>query len=166
MPACRLHLLVGPAGSGKSTWAAEHLAGTTIVSSDRMREELTGDPADQSQNYLVFQRCMDRVREVLKAGGEATFDATNFNQGLRRMPVQAGRWCGAEIVSYLFDCGLEEALRRNESRPRMVPEDVVARQHRLLSRPRSTRRTATTWCARTGGWNFTGRPASRNLVGA
>jgi len=135
MPGSRLHLLVGPAGSGKSTWAREHLAETTLVSSDRMREELTGDPADQSQNYLVFQRCMDRVREELKQGAEVTFDATNFTQGLRRMPVQAGRWCGAGIVSYVFDCSLSEALRRNESRDRMVPEDVVARQHRLLEPP-------------------------------
>jgi predicted kinase len=134
-PAGRLHLLIGPAGSGKSTWARERLAHTTIVSSDRMREELTGDPADQSQNYLVFQRCMDRVREELKRGAEVTFDATSFNQGLRRTPVQAGRWCGAEIVSYFFDCSLAEALRRNESRPRYVPEDVVARQFRLLEPP-------------------------------
>jgi predicted kinase len=134
-PACRLHLLIGPAGSGKSAWARENLSQTALVSSDRMREELTGDPADQSQNYLVFQRCMDRVREELKRGAEVTFDATNFTQGLRRMPVQAGRWCGAEVVSYLFDCSLEEALRRNQLRSRCVPEDVVARQHRLLEPP-------------------------------
>ena len=132
---CRLHLLIGAAGSGKSTWARDHLAHTTIVSSDRMREELTGDPADQSQNYLVFQRCMDRVREELRRGAEVTFDATNFTQGLRQMPVQAGRWSGAEIVSYLFDCGLEEVLMRNQSRERFVPEEVVARQHRLLEPP-------------------------------
>jgi len=134
-PPCRLHLLIGPAGSGKSTWAREHLAGTTIVSSDRMREELTGDPADQSQNYLVFQRCMDRVREELHAGGEVTFDATNFTRALRRMPVQAGRWAGAEIVSYFFDCSLQEALRRNEARRRYVPEQVIRRQYRLLAPP-------------------------------
>ena len=134
-PPCRLHLLVGAAGSGKSTWADRHLARTTIVSSDRMREELTGDPADQSQNYLVFQRCMDRVREELRRGAEVTFDATNFTQALRQMPVQAARWSGAEVVSYLFDCGLEEVLLRNQSRERCVPEDVVVRQHRLLEPP-------------------------------
>ncbi|MHC5034367.1 MAG: AAA family ATPase [Planctomycetota bacterium] len=131
----RLHLLVGPAGCGKSSWAQEHLAETTIISSDQMREELTGDPADQSQNYLVFQRCMDRVRERLREGKEVTFDATNYSEDLRSMPVQAARWSAAEISSYLFDVPLDEALDRNRQRDRSVPESVVRRQHRLLEPP-------------------------------
>ncbi|MHC4789310.1 MAG: AAA family ATPase, partial [Planctomycetota bacterium] len=73
-------MLVGAAGCGKSSWAQEHLAETSLVSSDQMREELTGDPGDQSQNYLVFQRCMDRVREWLREGREVTFDATNCSE--------------------------------------------------------------------------------------
>jgi predicted kinase len=134
-PRGRLHLLVGPAASGKSSWAEDHLAHTAVVSSDRMRRELIGDPADQSQNYLVFQRCMDRVRERLRDGEEVTFDATNYDERLREMPVQAGRWCAAEIVSYFFDVGVEEALRRNRNRPREVPEDVVLRHYRRLQPP-------------------------------
>lgn len=134
-PSCRLHLLVGPAGCGKSSWAQEHLAGTAIVSSDQMREELTGDPSDQGQNYLVFQRCMDRVRRLLRQGREVTFDATNCSEALRSMPVQAARWSGAEIVSYFFDVGLTDALERNRMRPRAVPEDVIRRHYRLLELP-------------------------------
>jgi len=134
-PGGRLHLLVGPAGCGKSSWAAEALEDTTIVSTDRMREELTGDPADQSQNYLVFQRCMDRIRERLKDGEEVTFDATNYSETLRSMPVQAARWSGAEIVSYYFDVGLATALARNLKRSRTVPEEAVRKQHRLVEPP-------------------------------
>ncbi len=134
-PRGRLHLLVGPAGCGKSTWAGEHLAHTSIISSDQMREELTGDPSDQSQNYLVFQRCMDRVRERLRAGEEVTFDATNYSERLRSMPVQAARWSAAEIVSYFFDIAQDEALKRNEGRHRAVPERIVRRQYRLIAPP-------------------------------
>jgi len=134
-PRGRLHLLVGTAGCGKSRWAAEHLRDTAIVSSDRMREELTGDPADQSQNYLVFQRCMDRIRERLRDGEEVTFDATNYSEELRFMPVQAARWSGAEIVSYLFDVSLAEGLARNAKRERTVPEEAVRKQYRLLELP-------------------------------
>ena len=134
-PRGRLHLLVGPAGCGKSSWAQEHLADTVIVSSDRMREELTGDPADQSQNYLVFQRCMDRVREHLRAGEAVTFDATNYSEHLRSMPVQAARWSAAEIVSYFFDVALPCALERNRARPRAVPEHVIRRHYRLIELP-------------------------------
>jgi predicted kinase len=134
-PRGRLHILVGAAGCGKSTWAQENLADTAIVSSDRMREELTGDPADQSQNYLVFQRCMDRARTLLNEGREVTFDATNYSEDLRSTPVQAGRWCAAEIVSYYFDVSLSETVSRNGRRPRTVPDTVVRRQYRLLEPP-------------------------------
>ncbi len=134
-PRGRLHLLVGPAGCGKTTWAAEHLAEALTVSSDRMREELTGDPADQGQNYLVFQRCMDRVRGYLREGLEVTFDATNYSEQLRSMPVQAARWSGAEIVSYFFDVALTDVLMRNRERERSVPEGIVRKQHRLLDPP-------------------------------
>lgn len=134
-PARRMHLLIGPAGTGKSSWATENLSETGIISSDRMRRELTGDPTDQSQNYLVFQRCMDRVREYLHEGREVTFDATNCSEALRFMPVQAARWAGAEIVSCFFDVGLSEALQRNARRPRSVPEDVIRRQFRRLRAP-------------------------------
>jgi predicted kinase len=134
-PSGRLHLLIGPAGSGKSTWARTHLSKVEVVSTDRMREELTGDPSDQSQNYLVFQRCMDRVRTLLGEGRQVIFDATNYCESLRMMPVQAGRWSGAEIVAYFFDVGLTEALRRNQLRPRAVPEPVIRKQYRLLEPP-------------------------------
>jgi len=131
----RLHLLVGPAGTGKSTWARKHLGDALPVSSDRVREELTGDAADQSQNYFVFQRCMDRVREGLREGRDVAFDATNCSQKLRFMPVQAARWSAAEIVSYFFDVGPERALERNGARGRVVPEHVIRRQFLLLEAP-------------------------------
>ncbi|MGD2175608.1 MAG: AAA family ATPase [Candidatus Brocadiaceae bacterium] len=134
-PSSRLNILVGPAGCGKSSWALERLDHTIMVSSDRMRRELTGDPSDQSQNYLVFQRCMDRVRAELGRGREVTFDATNYSEELRSMPVQAGRWSGARIVSYFFDVSLAESLRRNRDRSRMVPEEVIRRHYRLLEPP-------------------------------
>ncbi len=135
LPQCRLHILVGPAGSGKSSWARDHLQHTVIVSSDRMRRELTGDPSDQSQNYLVFQRCMDRVREELHRGREVTFDATNYSAKLRTMPLQAGRWSGAEILGYLFDVPLDHSLLRNRRRGRSVPERIIRRHYRLLDLP-------------------------------
>ena len=135
LPRGRLNLLVGPAGSGKSSWALDHLGDTTIISSDAVRKELTGDAADQSQNYLVFQRCVDRVRSLLKDGKTVTFDATNYAERLRDAPVQAARWCAAETHAYFFDIALDAALKRNLSRQRVVPEQVIQRHFRLLTPP-------------------------------
>jgi len=134
-PGGRLNLLVGAAGAGKSVWAQEHLADGLLVSSDRMRAELTGDAADQSQNYLVFQRCADRLRAALKEGQNVTFDATNYMERLRQLPVQTARWTGAEIHSYYFDISLQTALERNRRRARLVPEHVIRRHFRLLTPP-------------------------------
>jgi predicted kinase len=134
-PRGRLNLLIGPAGSGKSAWAEQHLSHTTIISSDLMRRELTGDPADQSQNYLVFQRCRDKARSLLRQGAAVTFDATNYMEDLRELPVQAARWCAAEIHAYFIDTSLETALKRNLSRTRLVPEQVIQRHYRLLTPP-------------------------------
>ena len=134
-PRGRLNLLIGPAGCGKSRWALENMADTRIISSDRMRTELTGDPADQSQNYLAFQRCMDQVRALLKDGETVTFDATNCSEDLRDMPVQAARWSGAAIHSYFFDVDLETALSQNRTRERQVPEPAIRRHFHLLTPP-------------------------------
>ena len=134
-PRGRLNLLIGPAGCGKSTWARQHLAEGPTVSSDRMRAELTGDPADQSQNYLVFQRCAEQLRGLLKEGATVTFDATNYMEALRELPVRVARWSGAEISSYFFDVDLQTALDRNRMRPRCVPEHVIRRHLRLLTPP-------------------------------
>ncbi|MFP4177019.1 MAG: AAA family ATPase [Candidatus Brocadiia bacterium] len=134
-PRGRLHLLIGIPASGKSRWASHHLGHTNIISSDRMREELTGDPSDQSQNYLVFQRCISRMRNLLHEGREVTFDATNYNENLRKDIVEAARWAGAEIYSYYFDISLNLALERNESRDRWVPRQIIHRHWRLLTQP-------------------------------
>ncbi|MEF8787819.1 MAG: AAA family ATPase [Planctomycetota bacterium] len=134
-PGGRLHLPVGAAGCGKSTWVARNLPGVEIISTDAMRETLTGDPADQSRNYEVFQRCRRNLSEVLSRGSEAVFDATNFDEDVRETPVSAAREAGAEIWTYFFDVPLGEALRRNRSRSRRVPPAVIHRHWRSLSAP-------------------------------
>ena len=134
-PRGRLHLPVGTAGCGKSTWVARNLPGTEVISTDHMREKLTGDTADQSRNYEVFKRCRQDLWAVLARGGEAIFDATNFNEDVRETPVSAAREVGAEIWTYFFDIPLAEALRRNGSRDRRVPPQVIHRHWRNLSVP-------------------------------
>jgi predicted kinase len=131
----RLNLLVGIAGSGKSQWAKKNLGQTTIVSSDEVRAEITGDPEDQSRNAKVFKICTERIYKTLREGGTATLDATNYSEKLRNRPVATARLAGAEICTYFFDISLSEALKRNRSREREVPAAAIRKQWRRLTPP-------------------------------
>lgn len=65
----KLMLLVGLSGSGKSTIAqklAEENPNTVIVSSDAIREELTGKVEDQTENEEVFKIFHNRIRKNLE----------------------------------------------------------------------------------------------------
>ena len=55
IPNPSLVVLCGPAGSGKSTFAARHFPPTAIVSSDRCRAMLADDERDLSVSPEAFR---------------------------------------------------------------------------------------------------------------
>jgi predicted kinase len=63
LPTPCLVVLVGPAGSGKSTWAAEHVSADQVVSSDRLRA-LVGEGEDDQRAskdaFTVLETVVDR----------------------------------------------------------------------------------------------------------
>lgn len=83
----RLWIMCGISGSGKSTVAAQiakENANTVIVSSDSIREELTGNYADQEHNEEVFRIFHDRIRRNLENKRNVIADATNLTLKSRR----------------------------------------------------------------------------------
>ena len=65
----KLWIMVGLSGSGKSTIAKEIAVmeeNTIIVSSDAIREELTGKVEDQTKNDEVFKIFHKRIRKGLE----------------------------------------------------------------------------------------------------
>lgn len=82
-----LWIMCGLSGSGKSTIAAQianENPNTIIVSSDAIREELTGNENDQSKNEDVFKIFHKRIREYLIKEINVIADATNLTMKSRR----------------------------------------------------------------------------------
>lgn len=134
MDAIRLHepcliVLVGAAGSGKTTLAGRFFDEREILSSDRYRELLSGDEADQSVNGPAFARLHRDLERRLGGSGTAVVDATNVQAGARRALLDRAREAQVPAVAIVLDLPAEVVLARNATRPgRVVHPSVVHRQ--------------------------------------
>ena len=129
--------MVGISGSGKSTFAAglKTSLNATVVETDAIRLELTGNAEDQSQNGRVFGVAKKRVNDLLAQGKNTVIDATSLSVKDRKDWVQIGKNNHAEIVAYVVKTDLATAKKRNALRPRQVPEWVIDKQFAKFTTP-------------------------------
>lgn len=114
-------MLVGIAGSGKSTWANQ-----SVLSSDEIRRMLCDDATDQTIHRVVFKTLRDLLRRRLELGTPLTYiDATNLTRRERRPYIKIALAYGCDAEAVFFDTPLEICIERNSARPRTVPEDVL-----------------------------------------
>lgn len=130
-----LTVLVGLPASGKSTWAKEFAGTAIIVSTDDLRQKLTGDAADQSRNGDVWRQAYETAAYWLTVGKNVIFDATNCGKRDRRNIVRTLGRCAKQINAVYFNTPLEECKRRNQKRERKVPDEVYLRMVSRLSVP-------------------------------
>jgi predicted kinase len=133
LPADALVVLVGIAGSGKTTFAARHFAPTRIVSSDAMRALIADDPSAQGATDDAFDLLHRLLEMRLRRGRLTVVDATNVEDWARAELVSLARHHVRPAVGIVLDLPLEEALARNLRRatPR-PPAAALRRQHRWL----------------------------------
>jgi protein phosphatase len=128
IPADALVLLVGPAGSGKSTFAAAHFAPSESLSSDAFRYLVSGDASDQDATPDAFRVLHVVARARLRRGLRCVVDATNLSRGGRRGLRAVAARAGRPAVAVLFDVPMAVCLARNAARlDRRVPDEVVRR---------------------------------------
>ena len=130
----RLILLVGLPGSGKSTWLEKQKLPS--LSSDAMRHLLTGDINNQAANALVFRSLRYLAVARARAGAEVTYiDSTALTLWERRAWIRFAALHHYEIEALFFDTPVEECLRRNAARSRVVPAEAMERMQSRLVPP-------------------------------
>ena len=130
----RLVQLVGPAGSGKSTFAAGLAGVGAVVSLDGLRAE-RGSRADQGVNAEVLREGLARLDAALAAGGTAVWDATSLTGRQRSLVRSAARRRDALVTQAVVLADPEELARRNAVRRDPVPPRVLAAQLRRFDPP-------------------------------
>jgi F420-dependent oxidoreductase-like protein len=127
-----LVVLVGPAGCGKSTWAAGAFHPDQIVSSDRLRAMVGTGERDQRAGTAAFEVLDLIVGHRLRRGLTTVIDTTGLEASRRGAWIEQARRAGMPIVAVVFDVPEREVRRRNRERPDPVPSAVVTAQLRSL----------------------------------
>ena len=124
-------------GSGK-TVKAQELAkqyDATVFSSDSLREELFGDVNEQSRNQELFTELHKRIKDCLRKGKSAIYDATNIDYKKRMSFLAELKKIPCEKICVLMATPYEECLKRNAERERKVPTYVIERMYRNFDVP-------------------------------
>lgn len=124
-------MLVGLPCSGKSTYGKSwaKINNATIFSSDALREELFNNVDHQTDNDLLFKELHKRIKDCLKEGRSAVYDATNISYKRRIAFLAELKNIPCEKRCVLMATPYEECIERNKHRDRKVPEYVIKKMY-------------------------------------
>ncbi len=123
-----LVVLVGPAGSGKSTWAAANCRPGEVVSSDAIRGQVGENEMDQRANADAFAVLDDIVQRRLARSLLTVIDATSLDAQGRAKYRSFAQSAGVPCVAVAFPTDAATCRRRNKARPQPVPAAALTKQ--------------------------------------
>lgn len=133
LPADALVLLVGIAGSGKSTFASRHFRPTQVLSSDALRAMIADDATAQGATEDAFDVLHSVLEMRLRRGRLTVVDATNVEEWARRELIAIARRRRRPAVAIVLDLPFETLLERNATRADGArPRAALTRQARWL----------------------------------
>lgn len=106
-----LTLLVGPVASGKSTLVSGvEYKHAEVISSDALREQITGDFQCQTENDRVFSYMRDVVRTRARHGLPTIVDATNIRAADRKAFIKCLP-ADSKVAYVIVERSLEDRLK-------------------------------------------------------
>lgn len=132
IPDPALVVLVGAAGSGKSTWAAARYRSSEVVSSDQLRGVVGSGENDLDASADAFAVLDQIVAARLGRGLTTVVDTLGSDSDRRASQLDLARRAGLPAVAVLFRTDAAECRRRNRMRARPVPAGVLGNQLRRI----------------------------------
>jgi protein phosphatase len=134
IPGAALVVLVGIAGSGKSTFASERFRSTEILSSDRFRAMVSDDEGDQEATDDAFAILHSVLEKRLRRGRLCVVDATNLQAKHRAILMKASRSHKRPALAIVFDTPEDVCVTRADRRKgRPVSAAVIHEQAKKLA---------------------------------
>ncbi len=103
IPELSLVALIGPSGSGKSSFARKHFKPTEILSSDYCRGLVSDNENDQAATNDAFEVLRFIAGKRLAAGKLTVVDATNIRSEDRKPLVALAREFHCLPVAFVLD---------------------------------------------------------------
>jgi F420-dependent oxidoreductase-like protein len=128
LPSPCVVVLVGPAGSGKSTWAQQWFAPHQIVSSDGLRSLVGEGEHDMAASKDAFALLDAVLQRRLARRLTTVVDTLGLDAAQRDRYRELAGAVGLPCVAVVFDAPPAEIRARNRSRQAAVPPAVVSGQ--------------------------------------
>lgn len=135
IPEFALVLLVGPSGTGKSTFARKHFSSTEILSSDFFRGMVSDSEHNQKASRDAFEVLHLIAEKRLARGRLTVIDATNLYSDARRPFLTMARKYHVQTVAIALQLPLETCQSQNQQREdRIVDSHIIADQVSLFDK--------------------------------
>ena len=118
IPELCLVALIGPTGSGKSSFAARHFKPTEVVSSDTCRAMVADDATDQAATPDAFALLNFIASTRLRARRLTVIDATSVQPQARKSLVGLAREHDCLAAAIVLNMPEALCLARNKERPK------------------------------------------------
>lgn len=126
--------LIGASGSGKSTLAREVFGAANVVSSDALRELISGDAGDQGATREAFDLLDRIVAARCKRHLVTAVDSTALRPEHRARLQWLAADYGVPCVAVAMNTPLRICLARQDGRERQVPDYIIREQEAAYCR--------------------------------